>query len=464
MPGQNPQESGGRLINCFVESLGENGPSKFKLMRVPGMKTWGTTLETNFRGALQVDNFLYGAFNGKVATWSGPTPAGIATGTLPGNDPVFWARNMNTTSDVVVVSPDNGAFVVAGGAVAAYPDSDVGSPNSVCYLKGRFIFSYGNGLMRQSALNGTAINTLENATAESKPDTLYRVIAVGDTLLACGSNSIEFWRSNSEATGFAFSPVATHNRGIIHRYAIGGYEEGFGYGTFFVADDYSVRMLEGYASNKISPPDLDRLIEAATNKEDIQVSVYITQGHPFVVVQSVDWTWEYDVTLQRWHERQSYNMDRWRGSLPFKAFDVWMCGSIADADGAADIYEIVHDLTLEDGEPLPIEIITAPMGAFPVGARVNRLDMFVSAAVGLAPGIDPIETTPKIDISISRDLGISWSSPWYRPIGPQGLSPNVRVLNMGICGPKGIKLKFGFSDQVHFAMMAGDVTTAPLRN
>ena len=66
MPGQNPQEGGGRLINCFVESLGQNGPSNFKLVRVPGMAIWGTTINTNFRGALMVDNTLYAAFNSKV--------------------------------------------------------------------------------------------------------------------------------------------------------------------------------------------------------------------------------------------------------------------------------------------------------------------------------------------------------------------------------------------------------------
>ena len=465
MPGQNPQEGGGRLINCFVESLGQNGPSNFKLVRVPGMAIWGTTINTNFRGALMVDNTLYAAFNSKVDTWTGPGAGNTTTGGLPGSDGVFWARDMATpTTNVVVVSPSSGAFVVAAGATIAYPIPAVGSPNSVCYLKGRFVFGYGNGNMQQTGLNSTSINTLESAFAQSKPDGLYRVIAVADTLYACGTNSIEFWRSNTEATGFAFSPVATHNRGIIGRYAIGGHEEGFGYGVFFVADDYSVRQINGYDSTKISSPDLDRLIEAVTDKNTIQVSVYITQGHPFVVVQSQTWTWEYDVNLQVWHERQSYNMPRWRGSFPFKAFDVWMCGDITDASGQAQLYNLVHDLTTEDSQPLPIEIITAPMGGFPLGARVTRLDLFIAAGVGFAPGSDPINTTPKIDIAISKDLGLSWSDNWYREIGPQGLSPNVRVNNMGICGPKGVKFKFGFSDQVHFAMMAGDVTTLPLRN
>ena len=225
-----------------------------------------------------------------------------------------------------------------------------------------------------------------------------------------------------------------------------------------------MRQINGYDSTKVSPPDLDRLIEAVPNKLDIQVSVYITQGHPIVVVQTPEWTWEYDVTLQRWHERQSYEMPRWRGSLPFTAFGVWMCGDITDAALNANLYQIVTGLTTEDGEPLPVEIITAPVGSFPVGARVNKLDLFMSAGVGMAPGLPSVQTAPKVDIFISKDLGLSWSSPGCRYIGPQGLSPNVRVFNLGLCGPKGVKFKFGFSDQVHFAMMAGDVTVKPLRN
>lgn len=461
MPGQRPQESGGRLINCFAESLGETAATPFKLVRAPGLKPFGSTNESIFRGGFQLGSLIYSAWSGKVNTHSAAGGVGAdLAGTLTGSDPVFFARNNRTTPDLVIVSPDNGAFVATTSAVSAYPDADVGAPNSVCFLKGYFIFGYGTGAMRASGLNTTSINTLDTATAESKPDTLYRVLARGDTLIAAGSQSIEFWGVNGEATGFPFSPIATHDRGIAGRYAIGGHEEGFGYGIFFVADDFTVRQLDDYGSVKISPPDLDRLIEAVADKSRLQVSVYVTQGHPFVLVNCDDWTWVYDVVLQRWHERRSYNLPRWRGVLPFKGFDRWLCGDTE----TGGILSIDTNARTEAGQPLVCEIETGPMGNFPFGARVNRLDLFVSAGVGHAPGSDPIETDPTADVFVTKDLGLSWSNAWRRRVGPQGRSPNVTVNNLGHCGPKGIKLRFRFSDPVHFALLGGDVQFQPLRN
>src|SRR5262245_7057509 len=132
MPGQRPQESGGRLINCFAASLGEAAGTPLKLLRAPGLRRFGTTNETTFRGGFQLGSFVYTAWSGKVNTHT--LAGGVGTdlaGSLPGSDPVFFARNNRTTPDLVIVSPDNGAFIATTSAVSAYPDADVGAPSSV---------------------------------------------------------------------------------------------------------------------------------------------------------------------------------------------------------------------------------------------------------------------------------------------------------------------------------------------
>ena len=216
MPGQRPQESGGRLINCFAESLGETAGTPLKLLRAPGLSRFGTTNETIFRGGFQLGALVYTAWSGKVNTHTSVGGSGTdLAGALPGSDPVFFARNNKTTPDVVIVSPDNGAFVATTSTVSAYPDADVGAPNSVCFLKGYFIFGYGTGAMRSSGLNATSINTLDTATAESKPDTLYRVLARGDTLIAAGS---EFDRVlGHQRRGDGLSVLADHHARPRHR-------------------------------------------------------------------------------------------------------------------------------------------------------------------------------------------------------------------------------------------------------
>lgn len=464
MPGQYQQESGGRLINAFVESLGEGAASKFALRRVPGMLEFGTTAQAGFRGGIQVGSLTYSAWSGKVVTHTSSGGAGSTlTGNLTGTDGVFWARNNAATPNVVAVSPANGAFEVSTAAVVAFVDTDVGSPNSVVDVANYFIFGYGNGKLQASGLNAVSINTLDSAFAESKPDTLYRVSRRGRTLLAVGSGSIEFWDLNNEGSGFPFSWTGTHDRGSIGRYAFAGEMDGWGYGHFFAADDFSVRHIDGgYDSTKISPPDLDRLIEAVVDKQTIKVSVYVTQGHPWVCVQSDDWTWEYDVTLQRWHERQSYNLTRWKGSFPFKAFDKWVCGNIADGSNAR-LFSIETLTRTEDDEPLLCDVETGPAGASPNWISVDTLSILCAVGVGVASGADPIETDPSILIYISKDNGLTWSNPWVRKLGAQGQGlQRVTVNDLGHCGPQGMKLKFRISDPVHVGIMSVDADVTPL--
>jgi len=188
-PGRAPQAAGGRLTNCYPEKLPATAGKPYAYWRTPGLRSWGTTPGAIYRGALMVGGTLYAVVNQTAYSFSILGGAGAAlTGTVPGVSPVFMARNNRATPDIVIVAPGEGAFAIIGGAVGSYPDTDIAVPNSVVFHRSFFIFTYGDGTTRSSDPNSTNINTLNYANAESKPDTLYRPIPLGNgQLLLCGS-------------------------------------------------------------------------------------------------------------------------------------------------------------------------------------------------------------------------------------------------------------------------------------
>lgn len=459
-PGLNSQTSGGRIVNAYMEKLSSTAGQKYAYWRAPGLKLFKTITGTNFRGALVVGSLLYVVVDDKAYSVTSGGTVTQMTGTVSGSAGVFMARNNASTPDVVIVSPGDGAQVIAAGAVTSYPDADVQQPNSVKFLKGYFNFTYGDGKVRTSGLNTTAIATTDVATAESKPDTLYCSIPLGNgQILLCGSASMEAWGGQND-TGYPWSYIATIPRGIVGPYAIAGDENGFGKGIFFVGDDFGAHTLNGYATVKVSPPDLDRAIEAEEDKTLIRVSVFIAGGRSFVAVQGTNWCWCYDVGEQTWHERESYLVKYWRACFPIKAFDKWLCGDL----NTGDLLEISMSEQTEVDDPLRMRIETGPAGAFPSKVRINSIELYLTKGVGDAEGIDPVETDPDIEISISRDGGNTWSSPRVVKIGRQALTDGrVRASIWGQAEVQGVRWRFDMSSSVPFALMGADMAADVLR-
>jgi hypothetical protein len=108
--------------------------------------------QTGFRGGLLVGSALYTAWSGKATTYTSGGVETVLTGTLNGTEKVFWARNNKSpTPDVVCVAPGTGAFSVTSAAVISFADPDIGTPNSVGFMDGFFIFTYGDGTFRRRA-------------------------------------------------------------------------------------------------------------------------------------------------------------------------------------------------------------------------------------------------------------------------------------------------------------------------
>jgi hypothetical protein len=478
-PGQHPQVSGGRLVNCYPEPLAQTAGKPYAYWRVPGLNVFATTPAGSYRGGILVGGTFYALFGTTVYTFTSLGGAGVAlAGSIPGSQYCWFAANQNSPPDIVVVSPGIGAFVIVSTGVANYPDSNVGTPNSVVYLLSFFIFTYGN--CKSVASNTdvltspppTGINPVNFAYANSKPDALWRPLPLGNgQLLLCGANTIEVWGGNNP-TGYPFSYVSTIYRGIPGPQAIAGNEDGWGKGIFFVGDDNKVSTLTTYTPTPISIPDIDQLIEKEPDKTKIIVGVYVARGHGFVVVQGPTWCWEYDTTLQSWHERRSYLQSFWRGYQPiclnFGSSPLWVCGDVL----SSSLLKIDGTVFNEVGNPLRMRVETGPLGAFPQKIRVNTIELYMTKGAGVATagytdalGFHPYpeQVNPMVGISMSRDAGLTWGTPRQVAVGQQMLSPRARASVWGQADIQGVRWRFEESAGVNFAFMGADMLSDTLR-
>jgi len=455
-PGERPQESAGRLINTYAEPRGEGlGPL---WRRAPGLSEFVDTGSETFRGAIVMPGVVYVGFKDAIlAIEEGATSDGtdwlVTThGSFAGSDKLFLARNNNSTPDVVVVG-DIGVSVITSSGVEEYPDADVGSPNAVAFLAGYFFFTYGDGKVRTSGINSTSINTLDLATAEQNPDGLLRPVPYRSQMILCGPRTMEVWTNTGNATGFPFSYSYTIAAGLIGAHAIAGGGDEFSEFLLWVADDNTVRMLNGYAADKVSPPDLDRLIEAITDKTTIEACVYSSGGHKFWQVSCAAWSWVFDLNTKKWHERRSYLQPRSRITQSFPFDGRWLCGDVL----SGKIAQISRDAREELGSPLVVTIESGPVQKFPQRIQVARADFDFIVGVGIAPGRDPVETSPSVRISWTDDGGVYWSNPLVRSLGRQQQSQTrVTVLNTGLTGPVGRRWRLEISDPVDATLIAGD--------
>lgn len=448
-------ESGGRLTNSYAEKLADG---RLKISRVPGIRPIIEIVgHSHCRGAIEINGVILDALDDRLGTitLTGGNYIASDIGAFAGSKTVYFARNNKSPTPDIVAVTDSTAFVVnmTTGA-SSYPDADVGSPNSVCFLGGYFIFSYGNARMRASGLNDTSINTLDTAFAESKPDGLLRVIALGKNLYACGPQTIEIWPNAGNATGFPFSYLDTIPRGIAGPDAIAGFENDWSNAIIFAGSDNVVYRINGNIAEPISNPSVSKDLERLSDKNSLKAVVYGHEGHAIWALSCDDWTWCYDIATGSWFERASYDRNNWRASAAVKCFGAWVIGD--DQTGKFGIID--SEYGYEFGDPLIFEAVSSTMSGFPSRASMPRLDLDVMPGVGVATGSDPIETSPLVSVSWSRDGGATFGSPVVREIGAQGkYDQGIRVNRLGTASAKGAQIKVICSDPRPVSLFGGQL-------
>ena len=369
----------------------------------------------------------------------------------------FAANNRSPTPDKVAVTA-NGAFTFTDTLIAAYPNSDLPVPAGVTAIDGYFVFPIGDGRCFASELNATAVSALSFGKAEYKPDGLVRAVAWAGRLYLFGTETTEVWQ-NTGAAPFPFERIAIFPKGLATATAVTGFENGFsqddvGFALAFVGNDNAVHMVSGYSTSKISPPDLDTLIEAVTDKTTLELGCFVVRGHPMIAVSSASWTWVFDLNTKKWHERASYGIARWRGKFPHYAFDKWLVGDTK----STTIYRIDASNYTEGGEPLKYRVETGLAKKFPDRVQVARIQLDMVTGVGIAAGAEPQETDPTVEISISHDGGVNWTAPRFCKLGRQALaSSRIVAHRFGLSRSVGPRVRVDVNDPVYASLRGVDV-------
>lgn len=180
-PGSNPQESQGRLINSYMEPVGDGKQTILKWIRSSGLSIFSATAKSGYRGGLVVGGNSYEVWLNDASTVNA---VGQVTdiGAFPGTQNVSIARNQASPSpDVVAVDLDNGAYVLGSASVTA---------------------ATATATFSGSVLNigDTIVLDVLNASLSQLPVSFSHVVAAGNTLTTIAASFASLINASSTLT------------------------------------------------------------------------------------------------------------------------------------------------------------------------------------------------------------------------------------------------------------------------
>ena len=424
-PGEFGHEGISRLINAYVEQMGVEGKSPLILKASPGLKTFGSTLTTAgpVRGMLVLPGALY-VVAGVQLFFIDPTGTATSLGGIPGNNPVFMARNKKTPFPEIAIVSDGLRFIcqtaadVGSHTLSTIADADLPPPLGVIFIDGYFIFAIEDGRFFISAINdGTSISSADFAEAEGDPDGLVSIGKRSRELWLFGEESIEVYQNTGATFPFERLPGVFIEKGCLARYSATPF-----IGSIAWVDNTGiVRLANGYTPQRISDHQVERDIRRLSDKSTIKAFTWESDGHEFLHLTSSDWSWVYDAVTGQWHEMKSYqkNFNRRLWAVQFEGKCIH-----GDAE-TGKLYEMDQDTYDEAGNAFIWETSAPNVHSYPNRIRVNAFWADLIPGVGLNDP-DPALKDPKVLFDYSIDGGKQWKAERSLPLGKIG-EPNVRV-------------------------------------
>jgi hypothetical protein len=257
--------------------------------------------------------------------------------------------------------------------------------------------------------SATSFDGLNFATAEGSPDKLVGIKVDHRQALLFGEKSVEIW----ELVGGAGFPFARAANGYIEQGCFNGRTAAKqDNSVFWMAEDYTVRRLDGITPVRISQTGIEQALGQVTVGSG-QAFSYSQEGHLFYVLTFPEGTFVYDATTKEWHERQTYGYPYWLS---------WSHAQFAGLELVGDVSSnrigyLSQDTFADWGATQRMEWTYQPVYAAGNRAFHDRLEIIMESGVGLISGQG---SDPEMMMEVSDDGGRTWNSLPNRKIGKIG--------------------------------------------
>lgn len=399
-----------RLVNCFAEKLPPGAKGPYALTRAPGIAAWTTvgtgpiTAMHKALGYLWVvsGSKLYRVDSNKVVTEIGtigiPTRIDIAN---------------NITTIVVVNEPDAYYYDTTTATFGQITDADFTSrgASDVEFLDNYLLFTEPNSgrFFGSDVGSATSFDALNFATAEGSPDNLVGLKVDHRQVMLLGEDTVEIW----ELVGGGGFPFARAANGFIEQGCFNGRTAAKqDNSVFWLAQDYTVRRLDGITPTRISQTGIEQALGSVTVGSGLGLS-YSLEGHLFYVLQFPEGTFVYDATTKEWHERETYGYPYWLA---------WSNAQFAGLELVGDVSSnrigYLSPTSYDDwGATQRMEWTYQPVYAEGNRAFHDRLEVIMETGVGLTSGQG---SDPEMMMDVSDDGGRTWQALPNMKIGKIG--------------------------------------------
>lgn len=396
-----------RLVNAFAEKAPEGSEAPAVVHGAPGLVTFATTSGGACRGMCVVGGVLYAVCGTDLYSISSGGVVSASLGTVPGTALVSMATDGDIL--VIVTNPDAYTYTVSTSTFAEITDAAYGGAHSVIWMNQTFIFASATEHFVGDTGGLLPFDPLLAASAEYAPDAIVGIARDHNELLIYGETTLESWQAIivQAATDYPFEAIsgAVAEKGLAGPRAIVQLDN-----TTVWLDQHGIvrRLAGGYVPQRISTEAIEHQLASAT-LADVEMLVYVVEGHECFAVNSDAGTFVYDANTGLWHERQSIDDTRWKAQCSAYCYGHWLVGS---KDGGI-ISRLDLDANDENGEELVASAIFPPIVFGRDRFTINDLELACDVGVGSAT-VDPV-----VQLRLSRD-GQDWGNGLQRGLGKSG--------------------------------------------